>query len=50
MRRALNIIIILLVYFGILYHRYTENHIAQISKDKTKITQKQRKDLTEDLY
>jgi len=50
MRRAVNIIIILVVYFGILYMRDIENHTAQISKHKTKITQKQRKDLTEDLY
>ena len=40
MQRLFNIIIILAVYFGILYHRNMENHTAKHTENKTKITKK----------
>jgi hypothetical protein len=49
MRRAFNIIIILVVYFGIMYSRSLENNKVKTVKS-TKIKQKKKIALDEDLY
>jgi hypothetical protein len=49
MRRAFNIIIILVVYFGILYNKNLENNKVKTVKN-TKIKQKKKIALDEDLY